>query len=330
MINHPVTFHRDYRRDFPISVKKEPWEKRVAVAALPLLSLQSSLRTPLTLGLSGVRSVMHTGQMLENFQKGNMGEGAMHLLHGSLAAAAVGLIFFNPVFSYLTSSTSDLLANMRAGDFSHAALDALFIVSICQGSLAITAACMLLQIARDGYNAKEHFQKGEYFEGACQTLLAGGRTYLAMPQLRALRWQWKHEPVLTAELKRDPKGFVYLDIPDEYVHSLCPISGDSRAELPPYFGKDRAGAHVSAILSEEMIAKGMPDIAEIGKKFSYRIVQTYDVKPEGWKGVDRVYFLTLDCPELEAMRVKNGFSPRISDHDFHLTYAIRKEPKVTI
>ncbi len=322
MINYPIAFHRDYRYDCTPS-SQQGFSKiatRVAHATLPLLGLHPTLRGPLSLGMSGARSVMHMGQMVESIKNKKFEEGGLHFLHGCLATAGVGLYFFNKTYSILASSVSDLINNTRNKDWSHAALDILFIASICHGTLALTCACVLFQVAHDCYASREHFQKGEYLEGVCQALLAGGHLHQAVPQLRALHWSWKYRPLLSAELKQDSRGFVYLDIPDEQLHSLINALGDKKAQLPPYFGKGMAGAHVSVIRSDEMQRKGMPKIQDLGKKFAFRIVQTADVCPDDWKA--KVHILTLDCPELESMRKKHGFSPRIGDHDFHLTYAL--------
>ncbi len=170
----------------------------------------------------------------------------------------------------------------------------------------------------------KHFSKGQYLEGVCEALLASGHTLQAIPQLKVLEWKWKYNPNLTAELKQNERGFVYLDIPDEYVHSLFELCDDPKAQLPPYFGENRSGAHISVILTSEMLAKNGLTIADVGKKFTFRIAQMNSVKPDGWNEVDKVYFLTLSCPELESVRQRHGFSPKIQDHDFHLTFGICK------
>jgi len=349
MINYPVTYHRDFRNDFPYLKTKPPittnspqglWQKcqKCALAALPLLSLHRPFRGPLSCAMSSLRSVMHTTQMIENLKRGNIKESFFQFIHVSLATAAVGLFFFNPIFCFFFSSVSDLIINCRnliesiktlnaqeaIEALAFMALDLLFLISFCYGSIEITVACMILQIILDFYMSAEHFKKGNYFEAACQAILGGGHVSQAIPQLKVLQWKWKYNPILTAELKQDERGFAYLDIPDEYVDSLFELFGDKQAELPPYFGKGRAGAHVSVILIEELGAHGLK-MEDIGKKFTFRIVNMDSVKPDGWKGVNKVYFLTLSCPEIESLRVRHGLPPKINHHDFHLTFGIQKE-----
>jgi len=239
----------------------------------------------------------------------------------------------------LSSSTSDLIINFRQfiencneGNFQEATktlafltLNVLFISSFCYGAIEITVACMLLQIYLNLHLAEDCFKKGDYFEGLCQWLLAGAHMHKALPQLELLNWKREHQPVLTAELKQEKRGFVYLDIPDEYLHSLADLYKDENIELPPYFGKNNAGGHVSAILRTEIAAKNGLTIQELGKKFNFRIVHMTSVKPDGWKGIDKVCFLTLNCPELESMREQYGFTPKINGHDFHITFGIQSK-----
>jgi hypothetical protein len=272
-------------------------------------------------------------ETLEHLKRGNVEEGAFHLLHASLSTAAVGLFFFQPILCYLASSVSDLILNsrrfteeVRAGNIQGAleslaflTLDVLFIASFCYGAIEITVACMLLQILLDVYLSIGHFKKGEYFEGACQAILAGAHIHQTLPQLKVLHWKYKYNPTFTAELKQDAKGFVYLDIPDEYLDSLLACCGEDGDKLPPYFGKGRAGAHVSVILTEEMRAKGLLKIEDVGKKFTFRIVHQDSIR----NGPGKISFLTVSCPELESVRTRHGFSPRIGhDHDFHITFAV--------
>ena len=338
MINHPVTYHRDFRHDFPPllpDAQPDLWEKcqKRALAAIALLTLYRPCRGPLSVGMSALRSITHTAQMVEHLKRGEVGEGCFNFLHVSLATAAVALFFFNPIFCFLASSVSDLILNSRdlieqlqKGNFQKAAeafvfmtLDCLFLLSFCYGSIEITVACMLAQVLLDLYLSRQHFMKGDYFEGVCQTILGAGHVHQAIPQLKVLHWKCTHKPTLTAELKQDENGFVYLDISDEYVYSLYKSCGEPGMELPPYFGEGRAGAHVTAIPEFHGLR---PE--DIGKKFSFRIVSADSIRPDGWKGVDQVSFLTLSCPQLEKFRTSYGLSPKIDGHDFHLTFGIHR------
>lgn len=335
MINYPIIYVRDFQNDVP-----RPAEKpcaRVLLAALPLLALYRPFRNPLSCGMSALRSVTHFHETIRLFEKGKTREALFQLVDAGLAVVAVALFFFRPVLSLLATSSADLfihlrtlLAAVRAGQWEKSMetvawvfLDALFILSICHGSIETTVACMLLQIALDFYLLREHFLEGDFLEGISQLILTTVHLQKAAPQIKVLKWKWVVQPECVAELKQAKNGFVYLDIPDEYLNNLLELCDDPNVKLPPYFGPGKAGAHVSVIMAEEMRNRRGFTLPEIGKKFTFRISHMDALKPGGWDGVKTVYFLALTSPELEALRSRHHFSPKISDHDFHITFAIK-------
>lgn len=327
MINYPVLFHRDFRQDFlpPQKKEEEGWQskcQKVAQAILPFAGLHRPFRTPLSVGMSCLRAYTAESYLQKGYALGNA---AVYFLSPSL-----GFVFSS--LNDLANNAGTLVKEARAGHikealeaFSFATTDALFIAAFAYGSIYLTTAAMIHQIALECYVTQKHFQNGHYFEGACQALMAGAHIKNVIPQIQVLQWQNTYSPVLTAELKQNEDGFVYLDIPDEYVRTLHEHCGETGTQLPPYFGPGMAGAHVSVILSGEM-EKGIK-AADIGKKFNFRIVHTDTIKIEGWKGVKGVQFLAIECPELEAVRQRQGIAPRIGgDHDFHITFAIQRSP----
>jgi hypothetical protein len=340
MINFPVTFHRDFRNDL-LALNQPPESlsekcQRVALATLPLLSMCRLLRGPLSLGMSCMRAVTHIKQTVGHYHQRNKLETAFHFLHANLATASMGLFFFNPVLCFLTSSFSDfiihscsLVEEAKAGHFLAAAeslafmtLDFLFVASFCYGAIETTVACMLLQIAVGCYLFSRHFQKGNYLEGVCQAVLTGSHIHQAIPQIKLFQWTMAHGSSFEVELKRDKRGFVYLDMPDEALHSLFEQFKEDGMKEPPYFHKGMAGAHVSVILAEEMIERGGIPIDAIGKKFTFRIAHFDVVKPGGWNDTKKAYILSGLNPELDAIRIHHGFSPRIHGQDFHFTFGL--------
>jgi hypothetical protein len=335
MISHPIIYVRDFQNDVPRPVEK-PYA-RALLAALPLLALYRPLRNPLSCGMSLLRSATHFHESVQLFEKGKNREAIFQLVDTGLAVAAVGLFFFHPVLSLLATSSADMFIHLRTlfiavreaqwekgmETLAWLFLDALFIVSICHGSIEITVACMLLQIALDFYLLRGHFLKGDFLQGISQLILATVHLQQVAPQIKVLKWKWVVQPECVAELKQAKNGFIYLDIPDEYLSSLIELCDDPNVKLPPYFGSGKAGAHVSVILSDEMHSRPGFTLPEIGKKFSFRITHMEALKPDDWNGVDKVYFLALSSPELEALRSRHHFSSKIMDHDFHLTFGIK-------
>lgn len=127
------------------------------------------------------------------------------------------------------------------------------------------------------------------------------------------------EGVLTV---KDEKGYTYLKVDDEYIHSLLPLC-DLKEEgfvEPPYFrGKKSPGAHISVFYEdEEVLAE------EIGQTFSFTLQQIVVVKVS--KTVSYV-ILQVKCPELENLRQKYGKSPLLKGHEFHITLGKKEEKK---
>lgn len=124
------------------------------------------------------------------------------------------------------------------------------------------------------------------------------------------------EGVLT--MKSD--GFVYLKVDDKYIHTLFPMLElrESGFYEPPYFrAKEAPGAHISIFYVDEHI---LP--TEIGQTFHFKLKDIVVVKTA--KG-DSHAVLVVDAPELEKLREKYGFSPKLQGHEYHITLA-KKTP----
>jgi hypothetical protein len=125
----------------------------------------------------------------------------------------------------------------------------------------------------------------------------------------------------------DNEGFLYLEIPDEIVDGFFQLIPERGLDKPSAASKeDYVGAHISVMYSEETerLAKKKKRVREVGESFSYTLDKMYVTEPEGWDEVKEVYFITVQSPELEALRKKYGLSKKLNGHDFHLTCAVRK------
>lgn len=137
----------------------------------------------------------------------------------------------------------------------------------------------------------------------------------------------KRQVLFKAKLMKKDNGFHYLDIPNNFVHSLFDLIDEENISKPPYFsgkkGRD-AGAHISVISDEE--GKDL-EVKEVGEYFNFSIGDFYSVKPEGWKEMERVYFLEVDCPEIKKLRKKYKLPETYLDrgHEFHITIACKEK-----
>jgi hypothetical protein len=319
-INYPFLYYRNYYRDFPAASRISLNLQKIITTSLPLLSLFRSCRVPLSVVLSGARIVTQTKATLKAVEENNRQEALYQGFHFCLTAAAFGLLFSRPALSYAVISSSDLLDHLyKDGTFSSrlfkATLDGLFLASFLYGAIEITIACATLQIFSEFYASAKHWEKKDYFESLCQAILAIAHLKQAIPQYRLAQWKYESASLLEGVLKRNHEGFVYLDIPDEQIHSLLKYCGKKGIELPPYFKPGMAGGHITVIPINEKTG----DIPELGRRISFRIshADSFDLTRT------KVHLVAIVCPELEGIRSRQALSPRLyGDHDFHITYGI--------
>lgn len=110
-------------------------------------------------------------------------------------------------------------------------------------------------------------------------------------------------------------GFIYVDVDDDYIHTLFEMLGEEGFEKPPYFRRaDAAGAHISVILKGEHV---IPEELDLEFSFEIRRIRIVETPRHGTYAI-----IEVDSPELEALRAKYGLSPKVhGDHEFHITIA---------
>ena len=339
MIANPIVYHRDYINDVQFGpTENEAWTRcqNIAAKSFQLLSLIEPFRGPMTIGLGGLRAISHIQAFFTHFDKKEFSEGLYHLGHAIISVATIGLAFFQATLALVITSLSDIVESSREAYLAlsegnwkkglealfSASISLFFIASICSPSIEFTVAVLLLQIIFSLYRGTDNFIAGDYFEGVMDILTAGLFINAAKPQAEFCYWKHKYGWKFEAEVKQDARGFVYLDLPDEMVYSMNKHLGSSGTSLPPYFGKNRYGAHVSVALANE---KAQLPKEWVGKTIHFSPYGVRSVNPYGWNGVDRVWFVSLSCQEAERLRRECGLSPKINgDHDFHITYGIHK------
>jgi len=134
---------------------------------------------------------------------------------------------------------------------------------------------------------------------------------------------------LKGKLKQTNDGFVYLDISNNVINGIFSLIDEDDIEKPPYdLGKyNGLGAHISVMNQDEF--KEPTEIKEIGRDFSFKLDKMHSTRPEGWDDMERVWFLSVQSPELEKLRKKYKLpkSYKGKGHDFHITIAVRKKRK---
>ncbi len=125
-------------------------------------------------------------------------------------------------------------------------------------------------------------------------------------------------------LKMKSNGYVYLDISNEYITKIFPnLILDGHLRPTTSFGSEE-GAHITVFMETENYS-GLEQ--EIGKEFTFEVKELRTV--ETWKttGLYNTYkhhtgdrwIIAVESSELEELRMRNGLSPLIDQHDFHIS-----------
>jgi hypothetical protein len=133
------------------------------------------------------------------------------------------------------------------------------------------------------------------------------------------------ETDLRGEIKQQDDGFSYIKVNDKIVEGFYPMIPE--ASKPPYFGADGIGAHVSFISSEEAEEKELAGkLKEVGKEICFKVTGLYSTNPAGWDDMKRVWFLTIEAPELKDIRKGYGLPASYNGkgHKFHITVGVQK------
>ncbi|NGX54662.1 MAG: hypothetical protein KR126chlam2_00277 [Chlamydiae bacterium] len=122
-------------------------------------------------------------------------------------------------------------------------------------------------------------------------------------------------------LKQKPNGYLYLDVPNEYISELLPLIEAPGRIAPPqhYTSKKGIGAHISVMYENEQIDNEIWEIGELGETYSFTIKELRTVKINRNNKTKKLWLIALDSPQLESLRKDYGLPNRIKGHDFHIT-----------
>lgn len=121
------------------------------------------------------------------------------------------------------------------------------------------------------------------------------------------------------------EGFIYVDLDDDYIHKLVSFIQKEGFQEPPYFGSsDLVGAHISVAYPEEAEKYGIENLEEYGEKIPFTLKECQIAHPTKLQGIEQVYFIVIEAPELDRIRKKYGLPKK--QYDFHIT--IGAKPKV--
>ena len=112
---------------------------------------------------------------------------------------------------------------------------------------------------------------------------------------------------MSGYVSRNPTGYVFLDLDDDWVFALQEEMEKFGYEVPPYFvGAQAVGAHVTIVPSELGKETKSGDV-EIGKKIEFEVVKAGPMFPNRrWYGTEAVYMIWVESEELTRMSKELG------------------------
>lgn len=128
----------------------------------------------------------------------------------------------------------------------------------------------------------------------------------------------------TGVIKQTQKGFVYVSINENMTEPYFQAVKNKNNLKPPYKRKEyeNIGNHISVIEEKELNKQEFKDKDKI---ISFKLKDLYTAVPTSWRDMRRVWFISVESKDLENIRKDYGLSPRLNDHDFHITVAV--EPR---
>lgn len=153
--------------------------------------------------------------------------------------------------------------------------------------------------------------------------------YVGEPDVRIMPALFSGE--LVADDSKPEKPWAYLKVDKGIPRSAYDALQAVGVPCQPWFDNP----HVTVIKNDE--AKELVDTYGDGWKeaveggpdsYVFTMSEMVDVDPIGWDEMDRVWFIRVDCPELQAKRTMLGLTPLPTSEDgqelqFHITVGVR-------
>lgn len=122
-------------------------------------------------------------------------------------------------------------------------------------------------------------------------------------------------------LKQKDNGYLYVEVSKEFIAEVLPLIEADGKLVPPrhYTSKKGIGAHISVMYENEQILNEIWEIKELGQEFTFTVMELRTVKLNQNNKMKKLWLLAVAAPELEKLRENYGLSPKLKNHDFHIT-----------
>lgn len=143
-----------------------------------------------------------------------------------------------------------------------------------------------------------------------------------IPEKRRFLSAIQRIPLLKGALKRNSKGLFYIQFPKKLLNHLHPLLLKNGAVIPKFFHlKEDIGPHIPVILPHEDLI-GFTEFDEIGEEFFLVIKNLWCQEISDWRGIKKIWFLTFESLDLEAIRMRYGLPAYLQGQDYHCIIGI--------
>jgi hypothetical protein len=124
---------------------------------------------------------------------------------------------------------------------------------------------------------------------------------------------------IKGRVHQNSAGMIYLEVEERMIKPLLPHIREQGIERTP------SGTRIALVLPKEYAArKGFGEKFEEGQEMLFTVTGCYSLEPALWPEMERVWYLTLDCPEGEELRKSYLLPAKLLSHPFFLTIAVKK------
>lgn len=128
----------------------------------------------------------------------------------------------------------------------------------------------------------------------------------------------------TGILRQTQDGFLYIELPRDYVFGVLPLIQNPSLSPPPYFAPDQVGAHITVATAQEISQAGFPTTPYLGQSIPFSILNLSKVKIENNTLGSEIYLLTVESTTITKIRSTLSLPPKIQDYDFHITVGVER------
>lgn len=203
---NPPYYHREYSNDVSQGAPPNIYN-RVALTALPFISLYKPLSFPVSLGMGAVRVWSSTSQLVSDIRAGNVGIISFQTIQTTVTIIALAsTIFAHPLGMIVTTSQDiilelgDLIKAIQRRDLEASltsllkiANNTFYLALICRGGLELSIVSLVMQAITLLISSRDEFKKGNTLEACGNLLMSGIRLHQGYSQFKTLQRQWEIE-----------------------------------------------------------------------------------------------------------------------------------------